>query len=107
MFIMYRLKNTQIEKYPKFQLYPIVKVVTVVTVDEWMTMRSPSWSEDSQELDPDEDSQAMFFSPCCQQWVSIQTHRADVDIINSTFLQQVPLRRPSKRRKLLVEAQPI
>lgn len=36
----------------------LCKVVTTVSVEEWMTIPSPSWSEDSQELDPNEDSQA-------------------------------------------------
>ena len=37
------------------------QVVTVVSVEEWLTCSSPGlWSDDSQELDPDQDSQARF-----------------------------------------------
>lgn len=107
---------TFVIKYTDYPLCHVAwKVVTVVTLDEWMTMRSPSWSEDSQELDPDEDSQAMFFSPCCEQLIMFfspcfysQAYRPSeqvfFEIINGTLLQQVPLRRPSKKRKLVVEA---
>ena len=66
-----------------------VVTTTTVSVEEWMTLPSPSWSEDSQELDPNEDSQA-----------TLNSHGPSFGF--ETY--QVPLWRPSKRKKLVVEA---
>ena len=38
------------------------KVLTVVTLEEWLTAYSPSWESDDSELDPDQDSQARFLA---------------------------------------------